>query len=478
MASRKRRTRPLASPRRKRRSTLPILENLESRIVLSQVLPPNPNATGSLSLLPSPHDGLVPYPLASGGMGWLSMPGATGSLAGGQAGSSGTGSGTTPAQPFDPGVILGHVPVASPFDGGPSQQFPGPAGYTPVQIQTAYGVNQISFAGIKGDGTGQTIGIFEEGYNPAFVDTSDPGYSTSALAEFDKTFGLPDPPSLTFVDHNGVPLSSSNNATNNPDFQNYGAGPEIALDIEWAHAMAPGANIVVLSATPIPPYYQDITNGIATLAGMPGMSVISASYGPFLDASGQEALEQSWDSTILQPARCQPGRERLRRLGRQRDGLRADLPVGLARGRLGRRHQPVPQRRQHVQQRGRLGHPRRSVLWQRRRLQQGVPHPLLPADGRLRGQQRLSHQSRHRRRRRPEYRRGGLRPVRLRHGHPVGASRRHERGDAVVGRHGLDRRPGPRAGRRLAAGFHGDADGPLHAQQDRAGRLPRHHHGQ
>ena len=52
---------------------------------------------------------------------------------------------------------------------------PGPAGYTPVQIQTAYGVNQISFAGIKGDGTGQTIGIFEEGYNPAFVHTSDPG---------------------------------------------------------------------------------------------------------------------------------------------------------------------------------------------------------------------------------------------------------------------------------------------------------------
>ena len=85
---------------------------------------------------------------------------------------------------------------------GPSRS-PGPAGYIPIQIQTAYGLsndggynNNISFAGIKGDGAGQTIGIFEEGYNPAFVSTSDPNYSTSALATFDQTFGLPDPPSL------------------------------------------------------------------------------------------------------------------------------------------------------------------------------------------------------------------------------------------------------------------------------------------
>ena len=137
------------------------------------------------------------------------------------------------------GVILGGLPVSSPFDLSPAQQTPGPSGYIPQQIQTAYGLstgsayglstgsaynNNIAFAGIKGDGTGQTIGIFEEGYNPAFVDTSSPNYSTSALAVFDKTFGLPDPPSLTFVDHTGTPLSSTNNSTNNPDFFNYGAG--------------------------------------------------------------------------------------------------------------------------------------------------------------------------------------------------------------------------------------------------------------
>ena len=131
---------------------------------------------------------------------------------------------------------MGGLPVASPLTLNGTRQSPGPAGYIPSQIQTAYGLssnggynNNISFAGIKGDGAGQTIGIFEEGYNPAFVNSTDPNYATSALPGFDKTFGLPNPPSLTFVDHNGIPLSASNNAGNNSDFINYGAGVEIAL---------------------------------------------------------------------------------------------------------------------------------------------------------------------------------------------------------------------------------------------------------
>jgi large repetitive protein len=210
----------------------------------------------------------------------------------------------------DYGAIVGGLPVASPLPSGPSQQSSGPAGYIPQQLQTAYGLstgtaynNNIAFAGIKGDGAGQTIGIFEEGYNPAFVSTSASNYSSSALAQFDQQFGLPDPPSLTFVDHNGVPLSSTNNSSNNSDFDDYGAGVEIALDIEWAHAMAPGANIVVLCATPnAANNYDDVVQGMATLAGLPGVSVVSVSYGLYLDYYGEESLEQSWDSTILEPA--------------------------------------------------------------------------------------------------------------------------------------------------------------------------------
>jgi subtilase family serine protease len=290
-----------------------LLENLEQRLVLSQ--PSHPLVAPNIASLSSsgvaswlgPGNGLVPVPLASGGTGWMLAPGALGLQPQASSGSSHTP--TTPLRqpsPFNPGPILAHLPVASPFYAGPSQQTTGPAGYIPIQLQTAYGLstgsayNNINFGGSKGDGSHQTIGIFEAGYNPAFVDTSASNYSSSALAVFDKTFGLPDPPSLTFVDHTGTPLSSSNNSSNNPDFLDYGVGSEIALDIEWAHAMAPGANIVVLCAAPNVDSF--IISGMATLAGLPGVSVVSASYGYLLDLFGDVALEQQWDSTILEPA--------------------------------------------------------------------------------------------------------------------------------------------------------------------------------
>jgi hypothetical protein len=290
------------------------LEALESRVVLSgrtSLVPPDfaivPIAAATPAM--AGDNGLVPVPLANGGIAWMEAPSAVGVRVPVSSGSSGRIS-TQPAQPPRPipGAILGHLPVGSPFGSAASEQVPGLAGFVPLQIQTAYGLstgssynNNIVFGAIKGNGAGQTIGIYEEGYNPAFVDTSDPNYGSSALAFFDNTFGLPDPPSLTFVDHTGTPLSSSNNSSNNPDFFDYGDGVEIALDIEWAHAMAPAANIIVLSAVP-QTTSEDVPLGIATLAGLPGVTVISASYGQFMDALGQVALEQSFDSTIIQPA--------------------------------------------------------------------------------------------------------------------------------------------------------------------------------
>jgi len=75
------------------------------------------------------------------------------------------------------------------------------------------------------------------------------------------------------------------------------------MDIEWAHAMAPGASIDVLNAVPdFANYYEDIPQGMATLAGLPGVSVVSASYGSPLESLAPTGLEQQWDSTILGPA--------------------------------------------------------------------------------------------------------------------------------------------------------------------------------
>ena len=311
MAYRKRSARPHGSSLRKRRSIRPLVENLEIRLVLSQVplaVPTNALAGASITSLVSSSDGLVSYPLANGGTTLMLSSGDTGPLAVNGQNTSQPASGDT-LSPAIAGLILAHAPVASPLPSGGTQDQIGPSGYTPQQIQSAYGVNLVSFAGIKGDGTGQTIGIYEEGYNPDFVNTYlngnpgdgvNPAYSTSALAFFDQTFGLPDPPSLTFVDHNGVPLSSTNNSSNNPDFDNYGAGDEIALDIEWAHAMAPGASIVVLCATPDPAnFYDDIPQGMATLAGLPGMSVVSSSYGVDLEYAGLGSVELAFENSYL-----------------------------------------------------------------------------------------------------------------------------------------------------------------------------------
>ena len=67
--------------------------------------------------------------------------------------------------------------------------------------------------------------------------------------------------------------------------------------------MAPDASIDVLSTIPdTANYYEDIPKGMATLAGLPGVTVVSVSYGLPLDHYGQQSLETTWESTILGPA--------------------------------------------------------------------------------------------------------------------------------------------------------------------------------
>ena len=73
-------------------------------------------------------------------------------------------------------------------------------GFTPQQIRAAYGIDQIMFGSIVGDGSGQTIAIVDAYDHPGLLNSSDPNFATSDLAMFDKQFGLPDPPSFTKLD--------------------------------------------------------------------------------------------------------------------------------------------------------------------------------------------------------------------------------------------------------------------------------------
>jgi subtilase family serine protease len=104
-----------------------------------------------------------------------------------------------------------------------------PQGYSPDEIQTAYNLKPLYQAGL--DGTGETIVIID-----AF------GSATIAqdAAAFSTIYGLP-PINLQIVKAPGI--------SNNPHGTALGWDGETTLDVEWAHAIAPGAKIALLVAT-------------------------------------------------------------------------------------------------------------------------------------------------------------------------------------------------------------------------------------
>ena len=77
-------------------------------------------------------------------------------------------------------------------------------GLTPQQLATAYGIDQIDFGAVKGDGSGQTIAIVDAYDDPDLVDSTSAGFKTSDLALFDQSEGLPDPPSFVKLSQNGT----------------------------------------------------------------------------------------------------------------------------------------------------------------------------------------------------------------------------------------------------------------------------------
>jgi subtilase family serine protease len=132
--------------------------------------------------------------------------------------------------------------------------------YSPTQVRAAYNVQQLFDAGR--DGRGQTIVIID-----AF---SDPTVS-SDLAKFDAQWGIPDPPSFKIV----APFGITPYNVNDPEQRGWSS--EIAIDVEWAHAIAPGANIVLaLAPTASDP---DIVNTEKYVVQHKLGNVVSMSFG-------------------------------------------------------------------------------------------------------------------------------------------------------------------------------------------------------
>ncbi len=108
-----------------------------------------------------------------------------------------------------------------------------PCGYQPSELQTAYNMTPLYSAGW--DGTGQTIVITD-----AFGDDTIAGDAEV----FSQIYGLPDLTPSNFQ------VLRAPGAVHNPGVPHFGGSAgwatEISLDVEWVHAMAPGANIVLV----------------------------------------------------------------------------------------------------------------------------------------------------------------------------------------------------------------------------------------
>jgi subtilase family serine protease len=143
-------------------------------------------------------------------------------------------------------------------------------GYTPEQIRKAYGFDQVTLSnGKTADGSGQTIAIVTA-YN-------DPNIA-SDLHTFDSTLNISDPGKLSVVSQTGgSPSSISTDA---------GWAMETALDVEWAHAVAPGANILLVEAKSAS--LSDLLSAVNYARNAQGVSVVSMSWG------GSEFWSQSY----------------------------------------------------------------------------------------------------------------------------------------------------------------------------------------
>jgi autotransporter-associated beta strand protein len=164
----------------------------------------------------------------------------------------------------------------------PGSSSPPYLAFAPQQIRAAYGIDQI-----VGDGAGQTIALIDAYDNPKLVSSTAPGFATSDLALFDAYYHLSDPPSFRKLDQNLGTSYPGTDSTGNWE-------GEEALDVEWVHAIAPQANIILIEATDNS--NSNLFTAVDKARSLTEVTVVSMSFG------GDEFLgEASNDSHFTTP---------------------------------------------------------------------------------------------------------------------------------------------------------------------------------
>jgi len=163
-------------------------------------------------------------------------PGSSGSVSAGSvsAGSVSPGLSALATVTASPGVIrIGHAQSGPPTTADCEKAYKV-ACYEPGQIQQAYHLPAVYARGVTGKGA--TIVIVDSYGSPTIK---------GDLNVFDHTFGLPAPPSFRIIQPAGkVPPYSPDNS------DMVGWAGETTLDVEYAHTVAPGANLLLVE-TPV-----------------------------------------------------------------------------------------------------------------------------------------------------------------------------------------------------------------------------------
>jgi hypothetical protein len=196
----------------------------------------------------------------------------------------------SPLQPEANPLVTPHLitqaitgPV-QPADGG------GSAPYSPAQMLKAYGTDQVTFSffgfPVRGDGRGQTIAIVDAYDQPTIFSDAD---------TFDSTFAVNASDSNSLYSEYGPSSSWLTKATPEgvPSYDP-GWAEEISLDVEWAHAIAPGAQILLVEAQSNS--MGNLVNAVDYAAAQPGVVAVSMSWG-----TGEFAGETAYDYHFTTP---------------------------------------------------------------------------------------------------------------------------------------------------------------------------------
>src|SRR6266851_1688952 len=147
-----------------------------------------------------------------------------------------------------------------------------PTGLSPAQIIGAYGFSALSTAG-----AGQTIGI---------VDAYDDPTAESDLGVFSSQYGLP-----VCTTANGCFSKVNQTGGTRYPRSNAGWALEISLDVQWAHAIAPGAKILLVEAT---------SNSFANLLAAEDYAKANAQYVSNSWGASEFSGETAYDSHFVQ----------------------------------------------------------------------------------------------------------------------------------------------------------------------------------